>query len=383
MLLKKTVFPRRVLFFLLFAPLIVSAQKKEIKNYWYVGASTQLGRVIPNAKNVKFLWDVTLYGLEVSFGKHTTGSKEWEQWFRYPDYGVALRYVDFDYANFGQCLALYGYMNGVFLRYKNFSLHYSLGIGAIYWPNHYDQDKNPDNHFIGSSVNAHIDLTIGAEYLISDVADLFVRANFAHSSNGAIALPNKGVNVIAAQAGLRYHIRRQAPRIYTLDSIPAFFPENSLYFHVAPGFRQSTRDHRYYYKQGIQVGYTRRFHPKYRYGAGVDVNYSGDLKALLPEEGRKNKRCFSQALFASFDVLYGRMALHAALGVYLYRDFDYYTRIYERIGCRFLLGPERNHFLGISIKAHGGTADYIEWTYGFQYYNWKDRKEKTLRKRKR
>lgn len=41
-----------------------------------------------------------------------------------------------------------------------------------------------------------------------------------------------------------------------------------------------------------------------------------------------------------------------------------------------------DHFIGVAVKAHGGKADYIEWTYGYSFVNWNDKAGKMI-KRKR
>ena len=362
------------LFVLIVFPSVLSAQVHSDKPRWYFEPVIRYGRIIPNSNVFNYLWNINMYGMDFRVGKQTTGANEWEQWFNYPDFGMALRYSNFNDDRFGNNIAIFGYMNGALYRFDKFSLNYSIGLGIMHWVKHYDPFLNPQNIFIGSSLNAHIDLTLGIQYELSDETDVFIRGDFSHTSNGAVVLPNKGVNVLSGQFGLRYHVNKREPRIRTVDTITSFVPQSRLYFFIAPGFRQSKVDLKYYPKYGVQLGFSRQFHPKFSFGGGIDLNYSGELSALLPKAEQKEWKYFNQAAFSSFELTFDRLIMHFAFGVYLNKAFKYYTPFYERAGFRILLGDEKKHFIGFSIKAHAGSADYLEWTYGYNFYSWFDRK---------
>jgi hypothetical protein len=87
--------------------------------------------------------------------------------------------------------------------------------------------------------------------------------------------------------------------------------------------------------------------------------------------------------FVSFELLYNRFVVHAALAAYISRSADFYEWYYERAGFKVLLGKNRNHSLGITLKAHAGMIDYIEWGYNFQFFNWNDKSVRTLKRFKK
>jgi hypothetical protein len=361
-------------------PSISLGQIHADKPHWYFESTVRYGRIIPNSKDFNYLWDIAMYGMDFRFGKQTTGVNEWEQWFNYPDFGVALRYVNFNDDRFGNNLALFGYMNGALFRFDKLSINYSIGLGIMHWVKHYDPLLNPENVLIGSPLNAHIDLTLGVEYMLSDATDIFLKTNFSHTSNGALVLPNKGINVLSGLFGLRYHVNNRLPRIKTIDTITSFVPVNRLYFFIAPGFRQSKVDFNYYPKYVFQIGYSRQFHPKFSFGGGIDLNYSGELALLLPKSEQSEWKYYSQAAFSSFELTFDRLIMHFAFGVYLNQAFSHYTPYYERAGIRVVLGKERKHFVGFAIKAHAGSADFLEWTYGYNFFKWFDRKPNRINK---
>ena len=350
----------------------------------YIEPAFRIGRVIPNAKNVGFLSNVSMYSAEVRFGWQTKGRHDWEKRFNFPEYGVALRYGHFDTDTLGDKVAVFGYLNGTIYRTARWTFHYQFGLGVAYWTRTYDLEKNPVNRFIGSHFNAHIDLALGIDCRLSPQAVLTLRGNFSHSSNAAMKLPNMGINPLSGAVGVKCFLHKQTDTLgfSWKQKDPNFVKKNSIYWQVGAGTRQSKKDAvvkngaagPYYLGCNLQVGYLRQFHPKFRYGGGLDVNYSGELSRHLPEAERATGKYFNVAAFAAFEVLYGRLVLHVSAAAYLYRAFDYYEPFYERAGLRVLLGKERNHSLGASVKAHAGSVDYLEWSYGYAF-SWSKKKK--------
>ncbi|MEG2070770.1 MAG: acyloxyacyl hydrolase [Bacteroidales bacterium] len=346
---------------------------------YYISSLLRYGTLMSHSSTPEYLKNIQQCGFDIGFGKRTTGTQEWEQWHHYPDYGVVLTVQNLNNPMFGTNFALFGYMNGTFCEVSKFQLQYQYGLGIAFWPVTYDPVDNPRNTYIGSHLTAYVDLALGIEYQLSKKIDLFLRVNFCHSSNGATKLPNTGVNIIGGNIGLKYHINERKKPIHTLDTIELFTPLNSLYFYIAPGLRESKLNHLYYLKSDIQIGYQRQFHPIFRFGAGLDFSFNGDISALFPPAEKNMLKCFRQSVFASFEVLYNRFVFHVSAGLYFNKSFGYYTPFYERAGVRFLLGKGKKHFIGVAIKAHGGSADFIEWTYGYQFFQWSDKKQNKIK----
>jgi hypothetical protein len=85
---------------------------------------------------------------------------------------------------------------------------------------------------------------------------------------------------------------------------------------------------------------------------------SSSSKGLLLEN-------FSSGLAATFECRLADFALRVALGGYLWHGEYQKLPIYERAGLFYYLGKDNSQYVGVSIKAHAATAEYIEWTYGF------------------
>lgn len=361
----------------------LTAQNRIKSKDLYIESSVSYGRIIGTEEDAANLIKYSGYNISVSFGKQTTGEKDWEKYFNCPDYGLTFKYGTSDFYLHKNRFALFGYINGRFLQRPRFGLTYKMGFGMSYWTQVYDEIENPNNIYIGTALNCHIHLELGTYFKVSQNSDITCALVLSHSSNGAVKLPNRGANGASLQVGYRYHLNGRKEINRDFDINPMFFPKNSFYVNFGPGVLESRKGDKplnTYFATTVQLGYTRMFHPKFRYGAGIDLMYSQEIPMMLPAEDREAWKGFNTAAYASFDILYNRFIVQLAFAVYTYRNFDYLLPYYERVGIKYQFGKERNHSAGICMKVHLGSIDYIEWTYGFQFINWNDKKAKTLQK---
>ena len=133
----------------------------------------------------------------------------------------------------------------------------------------------------------------------------------------------------------------------------------------------------------FQVGYSRTFHPCFRYGGGIDFLYSGENHAMYEANGALDRFTtadyFALAPFASFDLLYGDLVLHLSFAYYVWQPADYlpkgYQKFYERLALHYHFGPQKQFFVGAGMKVHLDCIDYIEWTVGMNLFSWKGNKQ--------
>jgi hypothetical protein len=389
-----------------------------------------------------YLKDLYYGGLEFRFGKQTTGKNQWERMLYFPSYGLTLKYSSyynfFDTPNvrkernkvMGQSIALYGYFKGSFIRFKWFSWNYQIGMGAAYFtkihrkevvykpdfltpdpndPNRYideagDSRAYPDNCLISLYVTPYISLQSGFDFQLSKQWDLCLNANFSHSSNASMNMPNYGINEIQGVASVRYYFYPRK-EFQKMDTFPKFKPQNSLFFTVDPGWLIARYDDNYYFKTGVSVGYMRSFLPVLRAGVSFEafyVRYLAHSKDYNKEEWEKPnspripmpKNIYTGAFYGFAELAFGRYALHVGVGIYVYKGpgqakikdlaqnwdnggtLHNYPLIYEKVGFRIYLGKNENHFVGASLRAHAPVADYLAFDYGFKFYNFYDVKRK-------
>jgi hypothetical protein len=361
---------------LLFSSEISAQETQKSKGYYYFEPAISYGRFVPTVPEDHFLWQKSIYNVILSFGKQTTGEKAWERAFNCPDYGFAIKYGYMDYEAFNSRFAIYAYINGRIYENEFLGFTYKLGGGLSCWNKIYDETTNPDNIFISTHLNCHLNIDLGAFFKISPKTDIVGNVVVSHSSNGALKLPNRGSNALTGQLGLRYHLQDRPLLQKNIDTVLQFHPKNSFYVTEAPGILESHAGDvtKFHFANTMQLGYARQFNRKFRYGAGFDLMYSTELLMKLPEEQRQDYyRAFNSAVYGSFDVLYDKVMIHIAFAKYIYRSFDFFIPVYERFGVKYMFGKDNNHAVGIMMKLHFASIDYIEWGYTYQFANWYDK----------
>jgi hypothetical protein len=230
--------------------------------------------------------------IRLEYGKQTTGEAIWEQWYNYPIYGIGFYGVDFfNEDELGQPSAIYGFFNGFFKRWERWRFGYEIGFGLTYNWKPFDHDANPHNIAIGSYNTVYIDAGLTLKYLISKRFDLDLGFSFTHFSNGATAVPNFGINLLAPRLGLTYQFQAERP-VYIVSEIPDYESEYEWLLSLGLGSKQVEFDtaqtglsSRYL---GVSYGlvvltstWLKQFSYSSKAGLGLDLSYDGSTNAQI------------------------------------------------------------------------------------------------------
>lgn len=405
---------------------------------FFIEQSFRKGFFVPFSQRHQYIKNYSLYGLDLRIGQQTNGCKTWETRFNYPSYGILFRFEHntldsakyehrnelgqavIDWVSIGDCYTIAGFLDGHFYNGKKWSFDYGFTFGLSYWPKY-------GNEFIGSCIDAHLAVQTGLTLNINDCFDIFARAIFSHSSDGALKLPNYGTNILSGSFGLRYYPMNRPKMIIHEPEI--WSPTFAFYVSNAFGILQTnTRlqgklptETPYYFADYIQFGFAHMFHPKFRYNIGIETGYTGEtkikyeqayLRTINPEEEGKLETSLEQfnllkathlAATCSFEIQYNKLAVCLGFGYYLYHgiyigtnekktwffsessmtpfELQYlptdYRNFYGRLGLKYYFGEHDKFFTGLFVKAHA-SVDYIEWTFGMNLFQHKG-KEKTFR----
>ena len=85
---------------------------------------------------------------------------------------------------------------------RDLSLDYEWNFGASFGWKKYDEDTNPYNTVVGSSVNAYMSLGLLLDWRIAPGTSLRAGLTAVHYSNGNTAYPNAGVNTLGGTVGI-------------------------------------------------------------------------------------------------------------------------------------------------------------------------------------
>ncbi|REC42078.1 acyloxyacyl hydrolase [Chryseobacterium sp. 5_R23647] len=362
--------------------------------------SMQFGKFLGTNDYLKELKHREFIGASAELTVQTDGSQEWHKRFGRPYYGGGI--VAFDFlknSDMGRPFAIYGTFGGAIKETPTHSWNYNTSGGFAFNWTPFDQEKRYLNQTFGSSVSVYISFGANYKYYLSKHLDLGLGLNFTHFSNGALKLPNKGMNTFNSQLSLTYHFdeRQFAPK----DTLSVFDKYSTLDVNVFGGVRHSIfygKDEgfsyddvdlidkfkgRYYENWGIETVYHRQVTYKSSLGLGIGLMYDEDYnhKFYQDENGKiqTTKRFQNDQLllniFPSYRLSISKFAIQIQPGFYLFKkpiDKRYdKTIFYQRVGFQYTIG--KNLLIGIGLRSFiFHKADYIEWRLGYRIFNKKN-----------
>ena len=356
--------------FLFAATLPVSAQ-----NFWqsfYYEPGFDFGHYTPFSENHKYIDKYFQYGLTVRIGK---GQQGLLIGYTHNTLDSVIYYTHEGnrYGSIGECFSLAYFVKDHIYKGKHWSFDYDIIFGADLWTRH-------GNEMLGSALNFHVSFDLGPTFRLSDRLDAAIRYGYYHSSNGATFLPDNGINSHFLRIALRYHPHGRTETIRT-DTL-AFKKENQLMISEGLGWLQTyTRvgdqlpnETPFFLGNTFRVGFSRQFHPRFRWDVAIDFLWTGETRYCHELAGEPYNFWNSTHLAASADIeaQFGRFAFCAGAAYYLYHGSallpEFYTPFYERVGYKYYLGKNRNYYIGTFMKIHLNSIDYIEWTFGVNLF---------------
>ncbi len=311
---------------------------------------------------------------DIRIGWQTRGSQAWQHAHKLPYYGIGIHSMVFSNAEeIGYPAALYFFFGAPFARKAKSSFDYEFSFGLSHNWEPFDDLDNPFNLAIGSYRNAYIDGKVKYVWYFSKKVSMDVGVRVTHFSNGAMRMPNAGINLFAPFVGLRYDLIAKDP--IPIDQIERREVEAIEEFNIylASGKRAVkntlTPNHQMASLLNVSLEYLKPAGDIFKYGAGLDIgidqNRNLAIDGNIVQFGSTKQQVFS-ALSVIGQFRANRLAVQAGIGYELLNNgkFHFSNDFHQRIGLRFYL--HKHIFAGIAIKAYNfSTADYIEWSIGY------------------
>lgn len=361
---------RRVLFILLVFSLaryenFIVAQKRAHQNL-FVESKFQYGFIWQHRPSLSEIIGGNIKVFDISVGKQTYGKKYWEQLYRYPIYGVGYTFVDFgNPEELGMANAVFAYVDIPFLRKKKHLLSYKISGGLAY--------LNQGNIAIGTHLNLYFDAMIKYRYRLSKRFDLINGFGATHFSNGAVKMPNLGINMFSYRIGLHYRLNIPE-REFVKHELPEINKKNSFSFLLAGGIKEKRPEGGIPYNVfSASADYLRLLNLKHKVGLGFDAFYDESMYETMNPDSSLNLSSLDIARFGvhlAFEAEFNKIMLAIHLGTYVYAQYKEDGAIYERVAIRYLIS--RNLYANISLKTSKGVADYTEFGLGYRFY-WKQK----------
>ena len=334
--------------------------------------------------------------IELKFGKQTTGEKQWQQAYGFPQTGISA--IGGYLGNNRQLGYLLGILPNITLNTQNkskWSTKIRLGLGMAHFNKPFDSITNPHNILIGSHFTA---LAMADFYFLRNInnnLDFEFGLSVIHASNGHTGLPNVGLNMVNINAGLKYYFDKPQDKYERQNILPI---DKKITYRISFGIGT--------HKFGNELGpinsksytvYDGAFYIGRKVGtlgtalAGLGYRYYNSYYEKMIEEDIFQEKQHIKASAITFLLAYefemGRLSLLAQGGINFYRPFWHdYTRligepwtflkkvegvISTRLGLQYYLLDnekfDKNMYLGLYINANIGAADFVNLSTGFKF----------------
>lgn len=314
---------------------------------------------------------------EVSLFKATYGRTRWEYMYNYPFIGISYWYSDLGNTDaLGSGHAIFPYIDFPLLNSRGFNVYFRLGVGLGYISRPYDRYENYENIAIGSHLNGAVNLKLEARWRLGDRFLASGGLALMHFSNGAIKLPNYGLNIPCVTAAVAYRLTREnvylkrklLPELYTFEFDNRKFLNLDFNLAFAIKDMQATLGvgNRYF----VGTVFANLMWPvsyKSRFGLGLDASYDGSDEKLLSLKGIEPDariNLVKTGITAAYELEFSRMSILLNLGSYLSGLDKSDGYVYEKLAIR--IGITEELFGSLTLKAHYAKADFVAFGLGYR-----------------
>jgi hypothetical protein len=324
---------------------------------WNLGVSPLAGFLMPHHPDMGYLIDGHVVGGEVSIIANTDGSKPWHHWYNFPQWGFTLSAYDLGSEFMGSAFSGRVFFDLPVTKKKTIGLKLAIGAGWITDP--FDADENIHNSAIGSHLNASLSVESYVNLMLGK--NLLLQPGIAihHYSNGAMQMPNSGINLAMLRLGIQYRKPRKEIRLN-----PEFEDKgkNSLFLGISGGMKEiKPIGGEKYAVVNLLAMWTRRISRKSSIGLEGGVNYNESLQYRAqenPDEELDPGMNYRPYLLGIYQLHFDPFSLRFGLGSYVLNEFKEDGAVFFRYHLVYDF-PSLQVFAG--LKSHYARADNIEF----------------------
>ena len=338
-----------------------------------------------------FLRTENLNGTPITQGRNvsaeiifqTTGSKDWHQLYNFPKFGFGVQYLWFPQTTeIGNPVALYGMFESPIHRWENAQLDWGFHFGvALGW--NPQSPTNPYNVLLGSKGSLYAHLGMIYHQNLNKHLGFEASIGFSHASNGALKMPNFGINLLDPRLALTYSFdtenkdfkKREITPISTKNEISLSYAIGTKQIDVSgsDSISKAQFENTSFTIYNFVLLYQRQISFRSKIGAGIDFTMDpsdnahgrvvGDENSVYPPTFDETAKL---ALVISYELSIGKLSLILQPGFYVYRTtHDPTPFFYQRVGTRYDI--YKGFYAGASLRAvNFGQADWVELTFGYK-----------------
>ncbi|MDN4164929.1 acyloxyacyl hydrolase [Cytophagales bacterium LB-30] len=332
-----------------------------------VGVQYYKGFILKHSPDIGHLITYHPDGVEVFYEKHLSGTEDWHAAYGYPWVGHSLSYFSLGNEVLGDILAASTYMSFPFWQNKGIQIRGEIGTGLGFATRPYDPETNNQNTILGSRFSVQMRGAINTQWQINPNWQARLNVGITHFSNGAIRLPNKGINLVSANIGLQKTIQ------YTEKPSPptssAHEKEWQYSFLLQLGRSQAQpmgRAVKPFITFQSYAGWRANAKSSWLIGGDYFINWA--IKESLEQSfflrGQTKPDFKRIGLTLGHELHLGDLSLLTQVGYYVYEKLPQKDILYQRYGLRYQW--YQNISINMFLKTHAAKAEALEWGLGIR-----------------
>ncbi len=304
------------------------------------------------------------WGVGVEFMRRILDSTDYRLSLNHPGFSITMQYHALGDTE------VYGHAFSIAPSYtfflKQLPLYLRLDCGFAYLNKQFDENSNPENRAIGSSINNVTKLRVGYRTHFHNWSyGLYL--GLTHYSNLSTIEPNLGLNHVGIGLTISKKTIKKHLKPVNNSMLPsAWFRQIKYSFALYDSERELADDvHTYSQVHNIALIVGKRYRSYGRWYGQFKYTRNAGERDFHGPEGLHNL-----TLLAGHELTMGKFSFITGLGTYLYERYDPVEPVFIEGGANYyLLSPPHRvrPYLSVHIKSHLGVAEYGELSVGIEW----------------
>lgn len=361
---------------LLFSGFICFQLSAQFSN-WSLQAAYVPGKLLKHTEKMLYNPSGIASFTELNLVYQTQGNYSWESYYKLPRYGISMRYLALGKPQevLGEGFSLAPYMDFGILQHKNYSFRFLIACGMAYLNLPYDIKTNSLQTAIGSNWNNHTSFQIRFEHSFLQKHAVFLGMSLSHISNGAFKSPNLGMNYLSGVMGVGLYAQKQKTFDRLQKVLESGINPGAAHFSCQFEWGATWKETRIpngpkylinYWTADLGYQYTN--YKSWRFAVDVENNHLASYFSDYTELKKNKKQAAADGLrlnaYGGHQWLFGGVSLSLKAGYQFLRNIslDDYPIVTKLDLCYLVPYAFLNSvkpYIGISLKTHFGTAEYI------------------------
>lgn len=359
----------------------------------YINGSVAPTNVFVKGNNLNSVKIDKFQALNIKLSTQTLGTTGNEQVFNYPLWGLGCKVLDFNNINeIGIPVAVYGFVDWPVLIGSKYYINAEMGFGLSFNWHSFNPLTNKFNIALGLGQAFMSDAGITFNYELTERIDFLAGLNFTHFSNGAIKMPNYGINSYAPKIGLKYNFFKKPEFIktkrYKYKSeneiiISAFAGIKNIIFDSVKTDLAEKYEGVFFPVYGVSALFNRQISRMSKIGAGFTLNVNDAINAQIKVDNNElvdvDAPFLNQiqlSIYPSYTFCVDKISIVLQPAFYIYRKTSKNQSpvFHQRISINYQI--TNNIFAGITLRDYSMHADFVEWSVGYRFYKQNNHNQK-------